>query len=66
MSLGKGVLTGHWVTLRRFFRTFFVGHGATAHRHGGGDLRVDLWRRRKRAEQPTVVQDAQHRGPLHG
>ena len=62
MSLGKGVITGHLVTLRRFFRTFFVGHGATARRHGGGDLVVDLWRRRQRGEQPTVVQDARTEG----
>ena len=43
MGLGKGILTGHLVTLRRFFRTFFVGSGATLRRRGGGDLAVDLW-----------------------
>jgi NADH-quinone oxidoreductase subunit I len=62
MSLGKGLIIGHWVTLRRFLRTFFVGLGATVRRRGGGDLLVDLWRTPKRDERPTVRQDATTEG----
>ena len=64
MSLGKGVITGHLVTLRRLARTFFVGFGATLRRRGGGDLFVDLWRKRKlhRKDRPTVTQDARTEG----
>lgn len=59
MSLGRGIITGHLVTLRRFFRTFLVGGGRTLRRRGGGDQRVDLWRSRKPGDPPTVVrQDA--------
>jgi NADH-quinone oxidoreductase subunit I len=60
MNFGKGIVRGHWITLRRFVRTFFVGHGATWSRHGGGDRLVDLWpRRRKPGDPPTTVrQDA--------
>ena len=36
MSYGKGMIAGHLVTLRRFLRTFLVGHGRTFKRRGGG------------------------------
>jgi NADH-quinone oxidoreductase subunit I len=49
------MLKGHWITIRRFVRTFFVGHGRTLRRHGGGDLPVDLWRKRQPGEPPTYV-----------
>ena len=61
MGFGKGILLGHWITLRRFVRTFFVGGGRTLRRRGGGDQRVDLWHRDK-ADRPTVLQDARTEG----
>ena len=58
MSFGKGLVIGHWVTLRRFLRTFFVGGGRTLRRRGGGHQIFDLWFGPKgRGEQPTVLQD---------
>ncbi|CAN5820311.1 hypothetical protein BH23PLA1_BH23PLA1_39170 [soil metagenome] len=64
MSYGKGMLVGHLVTLRRFLRTFFVGHGATLKRHGGGHQKVDLWwwSRPRRGQESTVQQDAKTEG----
>jgi NADH-quinone oxidoreductase subunit I len=63
MSLGTGLIIGHWVTLKRFLRTFFTGPGATTRRRGGGDRAVDLWRRREPGAGPTVVtQDARTEG----
>jgi NADH-quinone oxidoreductase subunit I len=61
MGYGLGMIVGHLVTLRRFVRTFLVGHGATLRRHGGGDLPVDLWRSRS-SSAPTVVQDSTTEG----
>ena len=58
MGYGLGLIAGHLVTLRRFVRTFLVGHGATLRRRGGGDRAVDLWRAPARGQAPTVVQDA--------
>ena len=64
MSLGKGLIIGHWVTIRRFLRTFFVGGGATLKRRGGGDLAVDLWTRPtdEAGRAPTVLQDDKTEG----
>jgi NADH-quinone oxidoreductase subunit I len=62
MGLGKGILTGHFVTLRRFARTFFVGHGRTLKRRGGGHQPFDLFRPPRRGEEPVVVQDAATEG----
>jgi NADH-quinone oxidoreductase subunit I len=63
MSFGKGLLVGHWITLRRFVRTFAVGHGRTGLRRGGGYHLVDLWSgRRPRGEAPVVRQDAATEG----
>ena len=63
MTFGKGMLIGHYVTLRRFLRTFVVGHGATLKRRGGGHTFIDLWFGKKgRGEQPTVVQDDKTEG----
>lgn len=62
MSLGKGLITGHLVTLRRFLRTFFVGGGRTLKRRGGGPLIVDLFRRPGRGQEPVVDQDAKTEG----
>lgn len=63
MNFGKGLFIGHWVTLRRFVRTFFVGHGRTLKRRGGGHQILDLWFGKKgRGEQPTVVQDDKTEG----
>jgi NADH-quinone oxidoreductase subunit I len=58
MSFGKGLLIGHWVTLRRFLRTFAVGHGATLKRRGGGHQPFDFWfGKNKRGDEPVVLQD---------
>ena len=63
MSFGRGLLAGHWITLRRFIRTFTVGHGRTWLRRGGGSQLVDLWFGRKaRGEQPVIHQDATTEG----
>lgn len=63
MRLGKGLIIGHWVTLRRFLRTFLTGSGATTRRRGGGDRAVDLWSRREAGQPPTVVvQNAETEG----
>ena len=63
MRLARGILVGHWVTLRRFFRTFAVGLGSTLRRRGGGDQLVDLWRPAGAGERgPTVVQGAHTEG----
>ena len=58
MSFGKGLIIGHWVTLRRFLRTFVVGHGATLKRRGGGHQPFDFWfGKNKRGDEPIVLQD---------
>jgi NADH-quinone oxidoreductase subunit I len=58
MSFGKGLIIGHWVTLRRFLRTFVVGHGATLKRRGGGHQPFDFWfGKNKRGDEPVVLQD---------
>ncbi|MBX6314238.1 MAG: 4Fe-4S binding protein [Isosphaeraceae bacterium] len=61
MAYGKGLIIGHWVTLWRFLRTFLRGRGRTLKRHGGGDLKVDLWFGRKDKPE-TVAQDATTEG----
>ena len=58
MALGRGILIGHWVTLRRFVRTFSVGRGRTLLRRGGGPLKVDLFRAPARGAEPVVDQHA--------
>ncbi|RUL86490.1 4Fe-4S binding protein [Tautonia sociabilis] len=56
---GRGMIAGHLITMRRFLRTFTVGHGATTRRRGGGDLPVDLWWRRPEHHRGSIVdQDA--------
>ena len=63
MSSGTGLIRGHWITLRRFLRTFVVGHGATLLRRGGGHMLIDLWGgKRARGTEPTVLQDARTEG----
>lgn len=57
MGIGKGIIIGHLVTLRRFLRTFLVGHGKTLSRRGGGHLIVDLFRKPERGKEPVVNQD---------
>jgi NADH-quinone oxidoreductase subunit I len=58
MSFGKGLIIGHWVTLRRFLRTFLVGHGRTLKRRGGGHQPFDFWfGKNKRGDEPVVLQD---------
>jgi NADH-quinone oxidoreductase subunit I len=64
MGYAGGLIRGHLVTLRRFLLTFVrdfrAGRGFT--RRGGGDLRVDLWRRKPRGQEPVVVQDSKSEG----
>ena len=62
MSFGKGLIVGHLITLRRFVRTFFVGHGRTLSRRGGGHQNVDLWSGLEGADRPVVGQDERTEG----
>ena len=63
MSFGMGLIRGHLITLRRFVRTFFVGHGRTLQRRGGGHQKVDLWfGPKERGSQPVIRQDASTEG----
>lgn len=62
MALGKGILIGHLITLRRFVRTFThdIRTGKALKRRGGGDLLVDLFKRPKTL--PVVQQDFETEG----
>jgi NADH-quinone oxidoreductase subunit I len=62
MGLGKGIIIGHYVTLRRFVRTFFVGGGKTLKRRGGGHQPFDFFKPPARGEAPVVRQDAKTEG----
>jgi len=63
MSFGKGLIVGHLITIRRFVRTFLVGHGRTMLRRGGGHQLVDLWFGAKsRGDVPVVRQDDRTEG----
>jgi NADH-quinone oxidoreductase subunit I len=62
MGYGKGMLVGHLVTIRRFLRTFFVGHGRTMKRRGGGHQRFDFFKKPARGDEPVVRQDATTEG----
>ena len=63
MSFGKGMIVGHLVTIRRFVRTFLVGHGRTMLRRGGGRQLVDLWfGARTRGDEPVIRQDDRTEG----
>jgi NADH-quinone oxidoreductase subunit I len=64
MLYGRGLFRGHWVTLHRFLRTFVrdfrAGQGLK--RRGGGDLPVDLWRKKPRGQEPVIQQDSKTEG----
>jgi NADH-quinone oxidoreductase subunit I len=64
MSMGKGIVIGHWVTLKRFAMTFWrdIRIGKAFHRRGGGHQILDLWRKAKRGEEPTVQQNFETQG----
>ena len=63
MAFGRGIIVGHLVTLRRFLRTFLVGHGRTLKRRGGGHQPFDFWFGKKsRGHEPTVQQDSKTEG----
>ena len=65
MSVGKGIIIGHMVTLRRFLLTFWrdIRAGKGLHRRGGGHQLLDFWWGKKgRGEQPVVTQDAKQEG----
>jgi NADH-quinone oxidoreductase subunit I len=64
MSMGKGIIVGHLVTLRRFLLTFTRDFrlGKGFHRRGGGHQVLDLWRKAKRGEEPTVQQNYETQG----
>ena len=63
MNFGKGLLIGHYVTLRRFVRTFVLGAGRTLKRRGGGHQILDFWFGDKgRDTQPTITQDSRTEG----
>ncbi|AMV38902.1 4Fe-4S binding protein [Planctomyces sp. SH-PL62] len=60
MAIGRGVIRGHAITLRRFLLTFArdLRDGFAFKRRGGGGLLVDLFRGPARGEERVVVQDA--------
>lgn len=60
MSIGRGIVRGHLITLRRFCLTFWRDFraGIAFKRRGGGHLRVDLFRKPERGAEPVVHQDA--------
>jgi NADH-quinone oxidoreductase subunit I len=63
MTFGIGLLRGHWITLRRFLRTFLVGHGRTWTRRGGGHQKVDFWFGfQKSGDEPVIAQDDRTEG----
>ncbi|WP_165249069.1 4Fe-4S binding protein [Paludisphaera soli] len=64
MTIGRGVIRGHAVTLRRFLVTFArdFRDGLALRRRGGGGLLVDLFRGPARGEERVVVQDATTEG----
>ena len=64
MSYGLGLFRGHWVTLRRFWLTFWVDirRGKGLHRRGGGHQIFDLWTKPARGAEPVVDQNAQTEG----
>ena len=59
IAYGKGLLVGHWITLRHFALTFLRDFqaGKGLKRRGGGTMPVDLWKRRILGEEPVVKQD---------
>lgn len=59
MSIGRGVIRGHLITLRRFLLTFWrdIQAGKALQRRGGGHLIVDLFRKPERGAEITVKQD---------
>ncbi len=60
MGYGQGIVIGHWVTLRRFFLTFWrdIRAGVGFRRRGGGHQILDFWRKNERGKEPTVTQDS--------
>ncbi len=65
MSMGKGIVIGHLVTLRRFLLTFWrdIREGKGLHRRGGGYQKLDFWWGRKaRGQEPVVTQDSKTEG----
>jgi len=65
MGYGQGLVRGHFVTLRRFFLTFWrdIRNGKGLHRRGGGHQIFDLWGgRAERGHEPTVLQDSKTEG----
>ncbi len=64
MPIGRGLIRGHWITLRRFLLTFVcdLRNGFAFRRRGGGPLPVDLFRPPARGEERVVVQDARAEG----
>ena len=59
MSIGAGVIRGHFITLRRFALTFWrdIRAGNGLKRRGGGTFFIDLFRTPGRGDEPTVQQD---------
>jgi len=64
MSFGAGLVTGHFVTLRRFVLTFVrdLRAGTGLSRRGGGHQILDLWRKNERGKEPVVRQDFKTEG----
>lgn len=64
MAIGRGLIRGHWITLRRFLLTFAKDFrdGFALKRRGGGNLLVDFFWGPSRGEERVVVQDATTEG----
>jgi NADH-quinone oxidoreductase subunit I len=62
--MGRGVIRGHLITLRRFLLTFWrdARNGGVFRRRGGGHQILDFFRKPARGQEPTVVQDAKTDG----
>jgi len=60
MAIGRGLIRGHWITLRRFLLTFTrdLRDGLAFKRRGGGGQLVDLFRTPARGSERVVRQGA--------
>lgn len=60
MAYGKGLLVGHWITIRHFVLTFVRDFqaGKGFKRRGGGTMLVDFRRRNNQSGGTVVQQDA--------
>ncbi len=65
MGYGKGIVVGHWVTLRRFLLTFWADlrNGRAFSRRGGGHQPLDFfWFWPERGKEPVIDQNDKTEG----